>query len=112
MLKGQVVKYVMCHSDFSWWAPQSLRLVAQRDLVDIIVVQDPAQPGGRNQAAASLRGSLVCCTDCLLSPPGIAVKWTGALAFHRVVCISDQVRATHTCIVDLAHRLAWTTRHS
>ena len=74
---------VMCSSDSSWWAPQSLRLVAQREFADIIVVQDPAQPGGRIQVAASLRGSLVCCTDYILSPPGIVVKWQSALALRR-----------------------------
>ena len=95
------VNDVMRNNQSSWWAPQSLRVVAQRELADIIVVQDPAQPGGRNQAAASLRGSLVCCTDFILSPPGIALKWQSALALHRVVFISDQVRATHTCMVDL-----------
>ena len=47
------VKSVVCNSDSSWWAPQSLRLVAQHEFADIIVVQDPAQPGGRNQVAAS-----------------------------------------------------------
>ena len=96
------VKYVMSNSDSSWWAPQSLRLVAQRELADIIVVQDPAQPGGRNQVAASLRGSLVCCTDYLLSPPGIAVQWQSALALRRVVFISGKSAChTHTCMVDL-----------
>ena len=80
---------------------QSLRMVAQREFVDIIVAQDPAQLGGRNQVAASLRGSLVCCTDYLLSPPVIAMKWQSALDLHKVVFISEQVRATHTCMVDL-----------
>ena len=92
----------MCNSDSLWWAPQSLRLVAQREVVDIIVVQDPAQFGGRSQAAASLRGSLVCCTDYFLTPPGIFVKWQSALTLHRVVFFSDQSRATHTiCMVYL-----------
>jgi hypothetical protein len=57
--------------------------------------------GGSGQAAASLRGSLVCCTDFILSPPGIALKWLSALALHRAVFISDQVRAAHTRMVDL-----------
>ena len=92
---------VMHNAESAWWAPQSLRTVADRELADIIVVQNPAQPGGRNQVAASLRGSLVCCTDFILSPPGIALKWLSALALHRAVFISDQVRAAHTRMVDL-----------
>ena len=95
------VKSAMRHSDSSGWAPQPLRLVAQSELVDIIVVRGPAQLGGRNQVAASWRGSQVCCTDYILSSSGIVVKWHSALALHRVVCFSDQVRATHTCMVDL-----------
>ena len=78
-----------------------LCLVTEHELAAIIVVQDPAQPGGRNQVAASLRGSLVCCTNDLLSPPESAVKWQSPLALHKVVFIFDQVRATHTCMVDL-----------
>ena len=30
------------------------------------------------------------------------MKWQIALALHRVVCFAAQVRATHTCRVDLA----------
>jgi hypothetical protein len=95
------VSDTMRDSRSSWWAPQDLRVVGQRELADIIVVQDPAQPGGRNQAAASLRGSLVCNTDFILTSQGLALKWQRGLAVSRVIFISDQVRNAHTCMVDL-----------
>ena len=111
VLVDRVVKYVICISDSSWWAPQSLRLVAQREFVDIIVVQDPAQLGGRNQVAASLRGSQVCCTDYVLPPSGIVMKWHSALALHRVVFFSDKARPHTHLHGGLGLRLAWSTWH-
>jgi len=85
----------------SWWVPNNLHVVGQRELAYIIVVQNPVHPGGRNQVVASLRGSLVCSTSFMLSSQGLALKWHGALVQERVVFISDQVRAAHTGMVDL-----------
>ena len=39
--------------------------------------------------------------EYFVSPPGAALQWNAALCVPRLVCLSDAVRAAHTCMVDL-----------
>ena len=50
------VEQTMNESGSAWWAPKALRVVDRRELAHVLVVRDAAQPGGRNQAVAQLRG--------------------------------------------------------
>ena len=80
----------------------SLKVVDRRELAQVMVVQGAAQPGGRSQAVAHLRGCLVATPEYVLSPPGAALQWKAALFVPRLVYLSDAARAVHTRMVDLA----------
>ena len=67
----------------------------------MLVVQDAAKPGGRNQVVAHLRGCLVTTLDYFLSPPGSALQWKAALLAARVVYLSEAVVAAHRPMIDL-----------
>ena len=95
------VEPTMKESGSAWWAPQALRVVDRRELAHVLVVRDAAQPGGRNQAVAHLRGCLVTTPEYFLSPPGAALQWKAALLVPRVVYLSQAVCAAHMVMVDL-----------
>ena len=67
----------------------------------MLVVQDAAQPGGRSQVVAHLRGCVVATPECLLSPPGAALQWKAALLVPRLACPPDAARVARACMVDL-----------
>ena len=89
------VESVMKESNSARWAPKSLRVVDRRELAHVLIVRDVAQPGGRNQVVAHLRGCLATTPDHFVSPPGTALQWKAALLVPRVVFFSDAVRAAH-----------------
>ena len=63
------VEPTMKEGNSTWWAPQALRVVGKRELAHVLVVRDAAQPGGRSQVVAHLRGCLVVTSEYWLSPP-------------------------------------------
>ena len=106
------VAAVMRESNSVWWAPQSLRVVDRREMAHVLVVSDAAQPGGRNQVVAQLRGCLVTTPAYFLGPPGPALQWKAALLVPRIVFFSETVKATHKIMIDvfLATAGTWTLR--
>jgi hypothetical protein len=95
------VEPTMKESGSAWWAPHALRVVERRELAHVLVVRDAAQPGGRNQAVAHMRGCLVTTPEYFFSPPGAALQWKAALLVPRVVYVSQAVCAAHKVMVDL-----------
>ena len=67
----------------------------------MLVVQDVAKPGGRNQVVAHLRGCLVANPEYCLSPPGSALQWKAALLLPRLVYFPEAVVVAHTAMVDV-----------
>ena len=53
------VDSAMKQSRSAWWAPKNFKVVDRREATHVLVVQDAAQPGGRSQVVAHLRGCLV-----------------------------------------------------
>ena len=95
------VDAVMKLSRSAWCTPKGLKVVDRKELAHVLVVQDAAKPGGRNQVVAHLRGCLVTTPDYFLSPPGSALQWKAALLAARVVYLSEAVVAAHRPMIDL-----------
>jgi hypothetical protein len=104
------VAAVMRESNSQRWAPKSLRVVDRRELAHILVVSDAAQPGGRNQVVAHLRGCLVTTPAYFLAPPSPALQWKAALTIPRIVFFSEMANATHKAMIDVIRETAraWT----
>ncbi len=78
-----------------------VQCVAERNRASIVVVLNPAEPGGRNGLVASMLGAGLCTPSFLASGKGAALKLRAALQAPRYIFVSAACQAKHATMTNL-----------
>ena len=89
--------------------------VKERSVADVFVVLNPAAPGDRNKAIASMVGGLLCTPGFLLAQDGAgatAVQLVRGLLPPRFIFVSEGTVTKHKPMVELLRRVCTQQAHA